>query len=251
MNFIDTVKAFFKTPKSDAVTVAVREAFSAALDADTDAYRAIDAYTNRANHRYDILRAARALHEAPLAAADDFYTLAAAADAYDDAVAAYTDRADFDAYTEAYLDAHTAAFDIYTTAFDTLTAAFAALNPADDLYTLAAAYKSCCNLYTFAATAYSKAAECAMITALEGNIQAAKDDFEVHLLENRAANASADNAVAAKAKAAAFKVKAAEDASKAKQLEQKARSAETKAEVFLSKAKSAEANAEKALETSR
>lgn len=227
MSFIDTIKAFFQAPKVDSVAVAARDAFSAANDAYDAAYDAIEGYSNRANHRYAILGATRALYKAPL---DDPY----AADAYDEAVAAYTDPADFAPYTEAYLDAHTAAIDTLTAAFDTLTAAFAAINPADHLYASAAAlYKATCDMYIFAAAAYSNAADCAMTTALEGNVQAAKDDFKVMLLEDRAANADAANAATAKAKAAAFKAKAAEDATKAKVLEQKARVAETKAKEAL------------------
>lgn len=243
MSFIDTVKAFLKAPKVDSVAIAVHDAFSDAGDAYDAAFHAIEPYTTRANHRLAILSARSALNKAPL---DGLY----ADDAYDEAVAAYTDPADFYAYTEDYLDAHTAAMEVLTAAFDTLTAAFAAFNPADELYTSAATlYKAYCDSYPFAAAAYSNAAHCAMATALEGNLEAAKDDFQLVLLETRAANAA--DPVTANAKAAAFKVKAIEGASKAKQLEQKARSAETKAEVFLSKAKSAEANAEKALETSR
>jgi hypothetical protein len=243
MSFIDTVKAFLKTPKVDSVAIAVHDAFSDAGEAYDAAFHAIEPYTTRANHRLAIFSARSAFNKAPL---DGPY----ADDAYDEAVAAYTDSADFDSYTEAYLDAHTAAIDSLTAALDSLTAAFADFEPTDDLYASATAlYKSDCDIYRFAVAAYSNAAFCTMTTAMEGNIQAAKDDFQLMLLENGAANAA--DAVTAKAKAAAFKVKAIEGASKAKQLEQKARSAETKAEVFLSKAKSAEANAEKALETSR
>jgi hypothetical protein len=242
MNFIHTVKGFLKGSKVDPVAVAARDAFNAASDAYDTAFNAIEAYTNRANHRYAILGARHALYKARL---DDPY----AADAYDDAVAAYTDPADFEPYTEAYLSAHTAAIDTLSAAFDNLTAAFAALNPAHNLYAAASAlYEATCDTYTFAASAYSNAAHCAMTTALEGNLQAAKDDFQVMLLEDRASNPAEANPVAAKAKAAAFRAKATENATKAKLLEQKARVAETKAEVFLAKAKSAETEAEEALE---
>ena len=245
VNFIDTVKAFFKGPKVDHVAFAARDAFSAASDAYDTAFHVIEPYTTRANHRYAILSARNALHKAPL---DD----PCAADAYDEAVAAYPDHADFEPYTEAYLDAHTAAIHTLSATFDNLTAAFGALNPADHLYALAAAlYKATCDTYTFAALAYSNAAFCAMTNALEGNLQSVKDEFQVTLLEDRTANPAEANPVAAKAKAASFKAKAAEDATKAKVLEQKARFAETEAEIFLAKANSAEARAEKALETSQ
>jgi len=242
MNFIDTVKGFFKGPKVDPVAVAARDAFNAASNAyDTD-FHAIEAYTNRANHRYAILGARRELYKAPL---DDPY----AADAYDKTVAAYTDSADFDPYTDAYLEAHTAAIDTLSAAFDNLTAAFAALKPADNLYAAASTlYKATSDTYTFAASAYSRAARCALGTALEDNLRAAKDDFQATLLEDRASNPAEANPVAAKAKAGTFKAKAVENATKAKLLEQKARVAKTKAEAFLAKAKSAEAKAEEALE---
>src|SRR6266566_2048461 len=88
-----TVKGFFKGPKVDPVAVAARDAFNAASDAYDTAFHAIEAYTNRANHRYAILGARRELYKAPL---DDPY----AADAYDKTVADYTDSADFEPYTE-------------------------------------------------------------------------------------------------------------------------------------------------------
>jgi hypothetical protein len=217
----------------------------------------------RANHRYAILDAKRALDRASegcfidgvdMEAAKRFFSSDAvsnAAAAYDEVVAAFTDPADFEPYTEAYLDAHTVAIDTLTAAFDTLSAAFAALDPADNFYTsVAAYYKSTCDLYTSAASAYSNAAYCALTTALEGNLQSAKDDFEFSLLEDRAANPATVDAVTAKAKAAAFKAKSAEDAAKSKALEHKGKAGVAKAEAFIAKAKSAEAKAKEALETS-
>jgi hypothetical protein len=131
--------------------------------------------------------------------------------------------------------------DTFTAAFYSLTLAFRALNSADNLYGRAATlYKSHCDLYTLAATAYSKAVHCAMVTALEGNLQEAKNDFEVYLLEGRANNAAATDLVTAKAKAAAFKTKAAANAAAAQQLEQEACAAESKAQAFLARAKAAE-----------
>ncbi len=221
-------------PKADSVAVAARYAFGAASDVYDTAFRAIEVYSNRANHYCAILKARHTLYRAPV---DDSH----AAGVYDEAVAACTDLADFEPYTEAYLDAHTAAIDTLSAAFDNLTVAFAALNHGDDLYASAAAiYKAACDAYTFAISAYSDSAHCAVTTALEGNIQAVKDEIELGLLEIRAANAAAADAVTAKATAAAFKAKAAENATKAKLLEQKAKVAETKAEIFLAKSKSAE-----------
>ncbi len=167
---------------------------------------------------------------------------------------AYTDAADFEPYTEAYLDAHTAAMDTLTALFDSLSNAFAALNPADYLCAPDAAnYKSCCTLYKLycdtyprAADAYSNAAHCALTTALTDQIQAAKDDLNVMRLEARisANNLAGADPAATKAKAAALKAKAAEDEAKGKVLEEKARIAETNAKVFLAKARSAEGTLE-------
>jgi hypothetical protein len=212
------------------------EDFSAASDAYDAASNAIEAYTTRANHRSAIFRARYDLYKSPL---DD------SAAAYDEAVAAYTDPADFAPYTEAELDAHTSAMENLAAAFDSLTAAFAVFNPAHTLYAPAAnLYKVSCETYTFAADAYAAAAHYAHSAALEGNVKAAKDNWELYCLEAVADNAAEDKAVTAEDKAAAFKIKATEDATKAKALEQKARDAETKAEVFLAKANFTEAVAE-------
>jgi hypothetical protein len=225
MNIIDTFKAFFKTPKVASVAIAVHDAFRTACDSYHAADDAIQSYTTRANHRSAIWIARRALYKT------------CDANAYDKAVAAYTDPVDFAPYTEAYLDAHTAAMENLDAAFDTLTDAFAAFSPSADLYNSAVAlYKVYCDTYKFAATAYWHAASCAMITALEGNVQEVEDRFRIGLLEAEASHATATNAAPAKVKAVAFKAKAAEEASKAKQLEQNARIAENKAEVFLAKA---------------
>jgi hypothetical protein len=242
MSFIDTLKAFFRAPKVDPAAIAAADAFSAAITACDAAIGAIDGYTNRANHRYAIVAARLTLLKAPL---DDPYAPAA----YDEAVAAFTDPADFEPYTEAYLDAHTAAMDTLTAALDTLTAAFAAFNPADDLRASAAALcKVNCDIYTLHADAYSHAAYCAILTAMESQLQALKDEWRAGQLRRRADRAAAEDAVTAQGKAAARKAKAAEDVSKAKQSEQKARIAEAKAEVFLAKAKSAAAKVEEASE---
>ena len=247
MKFFDTVKNFWKSPKADPAAVAAREAFNASIHTCDAAFLAIETYTTRANHRLAIHAAASRLHEAP---PDD----SLAADAYDKAVAAYTDPADFASYTEADLDAHTAAMENLSAAFDNQTAAFAALiaafKPTEDLYALAAAlYKASSDYYMFAVTAYGNAVCCAKITASGGNLQAAKDKWRLMLLEDRSTYAT--NSVVANAKSAAFKAKCAEDASKAKILEQKSAAAEGNAELFHAKAKSAEIKANEALATSQ
>jgi len=212
-----------KEEKHTAV-VAVCDAFSAASNAYDAAYDAIQIYTTRANHRFEI---SNARHDETLDA-----------EAYDETVAAYTDPADFATYTETELDAHTAAMENLTAAFDTLTAAFATFNHPDAGITSTAAelYKVYCETYKFAVDAYSNAASCALGTALEGNVQAAKDQFEIMLLEARANNPGATDPVVAKAKAANFRARTEENAAKAKTLEQKARVAETKAKEFLATA---------------
>lgn len=231
--------------KAEESGVVVRDIFGAASDSYSAAHDAIQSYTTRANHRHAIFWLRYDLYKSSL---DD----SNAAAAYDEAVAAYTDPADFAPYTEAELDAHTAAMENLTAAFDTLSAAFAAFNPDDDLYASAAdLYKVYCETYTFAAAAYGHAASCAMTTALEGNVQAARDNFQITLLETKAAYAAAADAATAKAKATTFKAKAVEDATKSKVLEQKARVAEAKAEAFLSKGKSVAAIAEKTLAASQ
>ena len=226
MNFINTIKSFFKGTKVDPVTVASRNAFFAAGDVYFAASDAVETYTNRANKRYAILIVANTAHG--------------------QAIANPTDQADFEPYTETYLDAHTSAIDTLSVAFDNLTAALAAVHPAGAFYADASAlYKSVCTLYTDAVDAYSHAASCALITALEGNHQSVRDEFKVMLLEASARNAA--DAVTAKAKTTAFKAKVDEDAANFRILEHKSRIAETKAEAFLAKARSAETRIEEAL----
>ena len=219
MNFIETIKAFFQTPKVDPMVLAAHDAFWAASDAFDTALDALESYTTRANHRYEISIAS-----------------------HDEAVSVYTDPADFEPYTEAYLDAHTAAIDTLSEAFDNLTSASAAYPLSAELY------KAYCAAYTFAASAYSNAVHCAKITALEGSIQAVKDRLTLMELNARAANSTESNSVAAKAKADAFKAKAVQHAAKAELFEEKARIAETKSEEVLAKAAFAEARAEEALD---
>jgi hypothetical protein len=247
MKFFDTVKNFLKGAKADPAAVAAREAFNASIHTCDAAFLAIETYTWRANHRLAIHAAASRLHEAP---PDD----PLAVDAYDKAIAAYTDPADFAPYTEAELDAHTAAMENLSAAFDNQTAAFAVLiaayKPTEDLYALSAAlYKASSDYYMFAVTAYGNAACCAKITASGGNLQAAKDKWRLMLLEDRSAYAT--DSIAANAKVAAFKAKCSEDASNVKILEQKSAAAEGNAEVFHAKAKSAQIKADKALAMSR
>lgn len=166
-----------------------------------------------------------------------------ASDAYNaslDAIKPFANRADFERYTEAHLDAHSAALETLNVAFDTLTDTFTALNPSGAPYSsVVDLYKCSCETYTTAATDYSNAADRAMRTALEGDVQALKNEIDINILETEAANESANGAAEAKAKAAALKAKTAEDAPKYKVLELKAIVARTKAEAFLAKAKSA------------
>jgi hypothetical protein len=225
--------------KAEDSGVAVNDAFSAASAAYSTAYDAIQTYTTRANHYSAILNARYELYKSPLSYSN-------AADAYDEAVAAYTDPADFAPYTAAELDAHTVVMENLTAAFDTFTDIFADFSPAEDhlASTAAELYKVYCDTYGFAAEAYSNAAFCAVGNALEDQKQAIEDRIRVMHLEAMAARAVAADAVAAKDKAAAFKAKAAEADSKAELFIARARAAETKAGVFLTKAKAAVARAE-------
>jgi hypothetical protein len=166
-----------------------------------------------------------------------------ASDSYNaalNAIKPYANHAGCEPYTEADLDAHTAVIEALNVAFDTLTGAFTALNPSGAPYSsVVDRYKCSCETYTTAATDYSNAADRVMRTALEGDVQALKNEINIEILETEAANEAADGAADAKAKAAALKAKTAEDATKYKVLELKAIVARTKAEAFLAKAKSA------------
>ena len=234
MNVLKSVRAFFIAPETDPIATDSRNLFSAASDAFDAAYVRGETHTTRANHRFTIFMAARSHDQA---------------DAYDEEIAGYTDPADFDPYTDADLDAHTVAIENLTAAFDRFTAGFAAFSRTDHLYKSAAAvYKATTALYVFATDAYSRAAHCAMTTALEGNLQAAKDDFEVTLLETHAANAVPTAAAGATAKAAAYKASATKNAAAAKRLKQKATEAQARAETLCANARSAADNAEEALE---
>jgi hypothetical protein len=74
MSFISAFKAFFKTPNNDTNGITSLDAFTVASDCYNAVSNAVSPYTTHAN-------------------------------------AAYTDPADFEPYTAAYLDAHTAALD--------------------------------------------------------------------------------------------------------------------------------------------
>jgi hypothetical protein len=157
-----------------------------------------------------------------------------------DAIKPYANLADFEPYTEAYLDAYTAALENLNVAFNTLTGAFTVLDPSGAPYSsVVDLYKSHCESFTTAATDYSNAADRALRTALEGDVQTLKNEIDIEILEAEAVNESAAGAAEAKAKAAALKVKTAEDATRYKVLELKAIVARTKAEAFLAKTKSA------------
>ena len=234
MNLLNRIKALFAAPVPNPVATATRRSFSAASDTFDSAYSECESYITRANHRYAVLMASRSNHDA---------------DAYNEEIAGYTDPADFEPYTDAELDGHSSAIDHLAAAFDRLTSTIAAFSRADHLYKSAAAvYKATTELYVFATDAYSRAAHCAMTTALQGNLQAAKDDFEIMLLEMRAANATPDTAPAANKRAAEYKATAAKNAAAAKRLEQKSREVQARAEAQCANARSAADAAEEALE---
>src|ERR1700722_6986898 len=75
-----------------------------------------------------------------------------ASDTYDEAysklLAAPTEPAEFDPYTEAHLDTFTAAMDVLTAAFDNLTTTLNDFNVTDELYASAdGVYKATCVTY--------------------------------------------------------------------------------------------------------
>lgn len=218
------IKTFFKPTKVDPTPIAVRDAFNVARARYEQSQSAIRPYiTTFAKHRAVIMRA-RA-----------HYDQTKDAGAYEKELVAYSAPC-----TEAELDAHTVKMESLTVDFDTFTVAFAALNPADDFYITAhACFNVYCETYKIAVDAYTIAALSAIATAEESKSQAAKNDANAWLFETIAANSGETNQNAAEAKAAAFKVKAIEDASRATLLGQKARIAETKAKEFLTKAEKA------------
>jgi hypothetical protein len=231
------IKAFLTAPEPDPIATASLALFSATSDAFDAAYASCQTHTTRANRRYNILMASRSPHDA---------------NAYDEKIAGYTDPADFAPYTEAELDAHSAAIESLNTAFDRLTAAFSALSCTDHLYKSAAAvYKATTELFVFATNAYQQSARCAMTTALESKIQAVSDEFEVMLLQLRAANAAPTDAPAANAKAAAYKANATKNAAVAKSLEEKATAVDARADVLRVKASSAADNAREVVNDSQ
>jgi hypothetical protein len=236
INVINTIKSLFQDKKVERPSMRELNAFSLASDAYGALYEAIEPYTIRANHRLAILlkdprasRNAEVVNSRP----DETNKKEIAFDFV---------PADFEPYTEAYLDAHTASIDNLTTAFDAFVAAFAALNPADRIYNSAVAvYGVTCSTYTLAATGYSNAVECAIMNTMQGDIQATKDKFQVLLLETRATNATVTEADSAKAKATAFKTESEKNEIKINSLKLKARAAEAKAKLILLKAKTTEA----------
>jgi hypothetical protein len=200
------------------------------------AFKEIEPYTERANHRYAISLATRALFNN-----DD----QSAADIYDETVAYYKDPADFEPYTETYLDAHTIAIDRLSEAFDNLSAILVDLSSNynfcvsnSDLYKLyCELYEVLCDSYTFAAKAYSYAAVCAIGNALEGRLQSQKDQIDVMKFEGKTLLSPIEvKRIAPCESVAYFKLKIVEDANNAKALEQKAKIAESKAKVYLTKA---------------
>jgi hypothetical protein len=174
-----------------------------------------------------------------------------AADHYDEVVAAHTDPDDFQSYTHDELDAHSAAIDALNAAFDSMTAAFFALDSSMENYsTVAALYKAYCDIQVFATRAYSYAAECAKITSLEEQIQTAKDECDLTLLQARMTSPYEQNASAVRARAAALKAKIDCNIAKATVLKEKATLSEVRAEELTLQAKSSQAIAEEILEHS-
>jgi hypothetical protein len=198
--------------------------FKAIIDACDPLFAAVEPFTKRANHRYNI----RHCYTCP------------PSDAVHKEVAGYTDREDFEPYTETYLDAHTAAIEALSSTFDNLVGAFDALQNDDHLYsTYAELLRASSNLYEFNLSAYSKAAECAATDALKAQLKDAKETLAaIELLESKAAYAQATAAVA---EAEAREVKN-------REFEQKAKDAGSRAEALLGKNEKGKARAEKTSE---
>src|SRR5579872_6841570 len=98
MNLTDKFKSLFMGRRADAADSIVHDALNRASERFSAAFDAIDSYTTRANHRYAIWSARNALDKATIG---DLH----AKEQYDEAVAAYTDPADFVPYTVSSLDA--------------------------------------------------------------------------------------------------------------------------------------------------
>lgn len=254
MKFIDSIKTFFKSPEVDPVAAARLEASHDAFHAVSNvlevAFDVVRPYTVRAIRRKAIARAKHERNQAPL---DDPY----ADEAYTEAVACYSDPADFQPYTEAYLDAHTAAIEAVTVAFDAFPKIF---NPTDDHYALVADYyKRACDCYTSIVASYSYAADSAHGTsidthldALRSSLKGLEDKLHAPILKYTAIRlgdaAMAANAITAETDAITACAKAEEEVRDAERFQQKAEIAKTKAEEFLAKANSAKARADEILE---
>lgn len=225
MSFLNAVKAFFSPRKSDPAASAAVNAFGAASDAMEAALDAIEPHTRRANDR----------------------------DAIDDAIRepenAYLD-AGATPYSEAELQAHSAASVTLRAALDNLTAAFARLGAAEPMRCVSAElYQANCDLCNHHANAFVRAclhAECAALTAIR---QAQWDQWQATLLERRATNPGEPEPLAIRTKAAALKAKSTENAPSAERLRQKASLAATEAKALRTKVQSAQNEAAAALET--
>jgi len=207
MSFLNTIKAFFSSPKADPAVFAATKAFMVAGDSFGSALTAIGVHTGLAKYRQSIWKW-------------------------------QMNYSDPDAYTEVELDAHTAAMRTLNAAFDNLTDAFIALGSGERLPSVDEFYKLNCDAYKIVASAYSKAARLACGSAVNQSVQAAKDAITLGILELSAANPRNPrnvNPAAAKANLAAFKANAVSK-SKADTFNQKAEAAEAMAKVILAKA---------------
>ena len=210
-------------------------AFDIAINTYDAAFKVIEPYTERANNRYSILKATNAL---------DNGNDQSAVDTYNETVSHYKDPADFEPYTEAYLDSHSSAIDNLCVAFDNLSAIFVNLSSNrifcvsnSDLYKLyCELYETYCDSHLFAVKAYSYAADCAMKTAMEVMMQSLRDEIDTMILELNELDPKTLSRIAPCASVADFKLKIAKDANNAKALEQKAKVAESKAKAYLTKA---------------
>ena len=224
MKIIETIKAFFRAPTGNPVVLTAISCAQAALERFSGEFDSIIDYSSRVDHCYESLH-------------------------YWNPRGADTDSDDFEPYTEAELDAHTAAiesftaaFDVLTAAFDTARASFATIDVADRAYAelpplYDSHYEVCCNAYRTAVEAYRRAAHCALVAAHRDQLQLISDEGDAFILGLRAKTAAENgnetDAAAWKAKAIADEAKVAEEKTKNEALQEKAKQAEVKSKALL------------------
>ena len=143
-------------------------------------------------------------------------------------------------YTIEYLSSHTEAIEKADKAFDGLSKCFNSLPRGSKRSSSAAElFQAHAKTYAFTAEAYQKSAQCALLVAAEGKLQAAEDEFKQYCLDGAAANASEAMAAAAQEEAESFRQLTAGKAATFDRLNQAAERAHQRAGEILLKARSA------------